>query len=58
MRQVWADLRSAALQGFREAPLMFVAPVVAIVRLFAATTRDLLAESERKQRGADRGRSC
>lgn len=46
------DLKRAFRQGCREAPLMFFAPFIALVRLFAATTKELIAESERKHRSA------
>lgn len=46
------DLKRAIRQGCREAPLMFFAPIVALVRLISATARDLIAESEQKHRSA------
>ena len=37
------------LQGMREGPLVFFAPLIAIWRLFRTTTEQLLRESAEKQ---------
>jgi hypothetical protein len=45
------------MQGLREAPLVFFAPVIAIFRLVDSTTNDLMRESEERHRRRVRARA-
>ena len=38
------------MQGLREAPLVFFAPIIAISRLVESTRKDLMRESEERHR--------
>lgn len=48
----------AFVQGLREGPLVFFAPIIAIWRLINTTTEQLMRESEQRHRRAGQGRRC
>ena len=43
------EFRRDLVQGLREGPLVFFAPIIAICRLIKETTDDLLREQEEKR---------